>query len=379
MLLLKSTCLAIDFWFRVVYMVKDAIKRVICELTSLNGVSGFEQQVVKRMAEKLQPVADQVEIDNFGNIYAIKEGTKAGPTLMVAAHSDEVGAIVNEILSNGLLRFKTIGVVSDAILPATRVKVADINGVIGSIPAHLEMGAAPGMINNQASLSIDVGAASAEEVRAWGIEIGTPVAFAGEVTDLGNPDRICGRAIDDRVGCAIILRTFHELNDVDFAGKVVGVITVQEETTMSGARIAANRLRPDCAIAVDTVPASDTLTGGSVKFAIGRGPVIQLGDGVQKAFVGSIAHPAMKQVILQTAKDLGIPVQLAAEIGQWTTDAAAIHASASGVPTGYISIARRYAHSPVEVMDLNDAANAVRLLKGVIHGLGDIDLRFVSL
>lgn len=358
--------------------MKDDLKRLLVELTSLPGVSGFEQQVVRRVAEKLQETSDKVEVDKFGNVYAFKEGSADGPTLMVLAHADEVGAIVSEILPNGLLKFKTIGVVSDAILPATRVKVAGINGVIGSIPAHLEMGSTFGIVNSQATLSIDIGAASAEEARSWGIEIGTPVTFAGEIAEMGNPDRICGHAIDNRVGCAIIIRLLEELKNIDFPGKVVGVIAVQEETSMSGARIAANRIKPDCAIAVDTVPADDTSNRGSIKFAIGCGPVIQLGDGVQRAFVGNFAHPAIKQTILKAAAEQGIPVQLAAEIGHWTTDAAAIHTAGEGIPTGYISVPRRYAHSPAEVMDINDAVGAVQILKGVIGELGTINLRFVQ-
>lgn len=357
--------------------MKSALKRLLSKLTSLQGVSGFEQQVVKKVAEKLQGLADKVEVDHFGNVYAYKEGTADGPTLMVTAHADEVGAIVNEILPIGLLKFKTMGVVSEAVLPATRVKVAGINGVIGAVPAHLEM--TTGAATTRSLLNIDVGASSADEVRSWGIEIGTPVSFAGELVELGNPDRICNHAIDDRVGCAIIISLFEELSKMQIDGQVVGVITVQEETSMSGARIAANRLQPDCAIAIDTVPASDTITPEQLKFAIGRGPVIQLGDGVQQAFVGSVAHPAVKRAILEAAAKREIPVQLAVEIGNWTTDVAALHCAGKGVPCGYVSIPRRNAHSPVEVMDINDAVHAVQILKGVVEELGGLDLAFIRL
>lgn len=356
--------------------MKEDLKKILAELIPLQGVSGFEQDVVRNVSERLKKHADRVEIDNFGNVYATKEGGAPGPSLMILAHSDEVGGVVCEVLADGLLKFKTVGVVSDAVLPAARVRVGGINGVIVSMPAHLETGSAAGQPGYPGNLKIDVGAASAAEVKAWGIEVGTPVSFMGDLVELGNPDRICGHAIDDRIGCAIIIRLFQELENMSFAGKVYGVINVQEETTMSGAGIAAYRLQPDCAIAVDTVPANDT-AGGPVKFGIGRGPVIQLAEGVQRAWVGTMAHPALKGAILKAAAEVGVEVQLAAEVGHWTTDGAAVHRSGRGVPFGFISIPRRYAHSPAEVGDINDAVAAVRLLKGVINGLGGLDLRFV--
>ncbi|GFN22362.1 M42 family metallopeptidase [Thermanaeromonas sp. C210] len=359
--------------------MKEDLKRILTELVALSGVSGFEQDVIRTVAKKIKPFADNVEIDNFGNVYAVKEGLRPGPTLMVAAHADEVGGIVSEILPNGLLRFQTIGIVSEAVLPATRVIVNGINGVIGSEPAHLERKAASGEGGSYSQLYIDIGANSDVEVREWGIEVGCPVSYAGALMELGTPDRICGHAIDNRIGCAIVIRLFQELGTLRFAGKVYGVITVQEETTMSGARIAAARLQPDCAIVLDTVPAADTSAEGAGKFGIGRGPVIQLAEGVQRAYVGTIAHPAVKGAILRAAAERGIRVQLAAEVGHWTTDAAGLHIAGKGVPTGFISIPRRYAHSPAEVMDINDAVGAVELLKGVISGLGTLDLRFVSL
>ncbi len=359
--------------------MKDSLKQTLAALVALPGVAGFEQEVVKAVAASLTRFADHVDIDNFGNIYALKEGRSPGPSLAIFSHSDAVGAIVNEVLPSGLLGFRPVGVVSESVLPATRVCVKGINGVIGAAPAHLEVGASGNQGGSRSGLHIDIGATSDAQVRGWGIEVGTPVSFVGELTELGNPDRLYGPSLDDRIGCAIVIELFQELANAQFAGKVYGVVTVQEETTMSGARIAGARLQPDCAIAVDTVPANDTTAGGSAKFTIGGGPVIQLAEGVRGAFVGTVAHPAVKSAILGVAGEQGIKVQLAAEIGNWTTDASAIHVAGKGIPTGFISIPRRYAHSPVEVMDINDAVSAVHLLKGVINGLGGLDLRFVRL
>lgn len=352
--------------------MKEELVKLLEQLVTLKGVSGFEQEVVKAIVSIMGPYADEIEVDDFGNIYAVKRGRCEGPRLMLVAHSDEVGAIINEVLPNGMLRFKLIGVLSNLTLPATMVKVGNITGVIGCIPAHLENS----NTDRRLDLHIDIGASSAEEVISMGIDIGTPVSFLGDLVPLGNPDRVCGHAVDNRIGCALIIQLFKELASSDFVGTLYGVFTVQEETTMTGARIAAGRVLPDCAIAVDTVPADDTSNVLAPKFTIGGGPVIQLAEGVQRAYVGTIAHPSVKRAILEAAHNENIKVQLAAEISHWTTDAAAIHSVGKGIPTGFISIPRRYAHSQTEVLDVNDAVLAVRLLERVVKDLEHLKISF---
>lgn len=355
--------------------LKHSIKETLRELVDISAVSGFEQDVAAIMAQKLGEYADEVFVDNMGNVYAAKDGGLPGPSIMFAAHADSVGGLVTEILDSGLIRFQPVGLVSLASLPATRVLVNGVNGVIGAVPGHF--GAAAENADPGVAPCIDVGAPDADTVRSWGIDVGSPVAFAGGLVELGNSDRLCSQAIDDRIGCVLLLLMLRDLATRRFAGKVHAVVTVREETNMGGARVAATRLAPDCAIAVDTVPASDTLPGGAGKFALGRGPVVQLAEGVQGAFVGTMAHPAMKEAILRSAASQGIRVQLSAEVGRWTTDASAIHLAGVGVPTGFVSVPRRYAHSPGEVMDLNDAVGALEVLKGVALSLDSLDIRFV--
>lgn len=357
-------------------LLKERIRELLRELVDIRGVSGFEQDIAWAISAKLGEVADDVCIDNMGNVYAVKDGGLPGPTIMLAAHADSVGGIVTEILGNGLVRFQPVGLVSLSSLPSTRVWVGKTRGVIGAVPGHFKSGSDG--TSTSSAFSVDVGASNSTEVKAFGIDVGSPVSFAGSLVELGNPDRLCSQYVDDRIGCALLLLLLRDIAHERFAGKVNVAITVREETNMAGARIAATRLEPDCAIAVDTVPASDTLPGGSGKFGLGLGPVIQLGEGVQGAFVGTMAHPGMKDAILRSASAQGIQVQLSAEVGRWTTDAAAIHASGCGIPTGFVSVPRRYAHSPNEVMDLNDAASALKILKGVVLSLGNLDLRFVK-
>jgi len=356
---------------------KFQLVQLLKELCQIHGVSGYEQQVVAGLKKKLAENADEVNVDVFGNVIALKRGTGKGRSLMLVAHADEVGGVVNEILPNGLLRFGKIGFVSETVLPAAKVWVGEVPGVVGAKPAHLESPLEHGRVTPIQQLHIDVGASSPEEVKKLGIEIGSPVSFAGELSELGNPDRLCGRAIDDRVGCVALLELMRRLKNIEPAGDIYAVISVREETNMSGAAMAASALKPDMAIAIDTVPADD-IVPGRCKFAIGRGPVIQLIEGVQTAYVGTIIHPAVKDAIFEAAKTAGVDIQLAAEAGNWTTDAASIHVSAGGIPTGFISIPRRYAHSPGEVVDINDVVGAIDILTALTKVMANIQLRFIE-
>ncbi|MGI6365511.1 MAG: M42 family metallopeptidase [Bacillota bacterium] len=328
------------------------------------------------MKRLLAKYADEISVDVFGNVVAKKNGLGIGPSVMLVAHADEVGGVVNEVLPNGLLRMRKIGFVSETVLPATKVWVGEVPGVIGAKPAHLELPGEQGKVTPINQLHIDVGAASPEEVRRLGIDIGSPVSFAGELTELGISDRLCGRAIDDRVGCAILLELLREMKDTP-AGDVYVVISVREETNMSGAAMVAAGIMPNFAVALDTVPADD-IEPGRNKFAIGDGPVLQLIEGVQTAYVGTIIHPAVKAAIQEAAERAKVHLQLSAEVGYWTTDAAAIHTSGRGIPTGFVSIPRRYAHSPGEVVDINDVVDAVSLLASLVNNLSGIRLEFID-
>ncbi len=145
---------------------------------------------------------------------------------------------------------------------------------------------------------------------------------------------------------------------------------------MTGAQLLANRLQPDCAITIDTAPIND-IYANAPDLTIGRGPVIQLMDGVFSAFTGNATHPGMKSAIINAAKKANIPIQLCAEVGSWVTDADRIHSAAYGIPTGYISIPRRYAHSASELLDIRDAEATVNLIVAVINNMEEINLSFI--
>jgi endoglucanase len=258
----------------------------------------------------------------------------------------------------------------------------DIHGVIGAPPAYLEGRTNQDKARHTENLFIDIGARDEAEARTWGVSEGDQVTFVNPPWQLGSSERICGKAIDDRIGCAVLLQLMTNLASVQVPLTVCAVISVQEEATMSGAGMVSYRVQPDFAVALDTVPSFDTPDASfldAAPIALGNGVVLQLAEGVPQAYRGTFVHPGVRDLLIRTAIQERIPYQLSALYGYWTTDAAAVHDSRSGIPTGFVSIPRRYAHSPSEVLDINDAVAALRLLEAVVLKTGvDVDLRFVA-
>lgn len=345
---------------------KDAIKKHLLPLLTLSGVPGREAQVIRYMRDALSPLVDEVRVDPMGNVFAVKRGSRKGPRVMIAAHSDEIGLIVKSIEKNGFIRFDKEGGVGDNWLPARLVNVAGHLGVVGVKAGHLSTEKERTEVKRHTELYIDMGAKSREEVLAMGIKPGAQATFVSPPVFL-NDDLIVSKALDDRVGCAVMLALLESLRGQEFAGELHCVVTVQEEVGLRGATVAAFEIAPDMAIALDTVPAGDTPDINFTKelpVAIGEGPVLQITSGGTGGR-GLIADSTVLSMLEGAAKGAGVPYQFTTFTGG-NTDATAMHLSRSGIPSGAVTIARRYSHSPVEFMDLRDAVAAHDLLKHLI-------------
>ena len=345
---------------------KDTIKRHLLPLLDLAGTSGREAQVVKYMRDALSPLTDEIKVDPMGNIFAVKRGTKHGPRLMIAAHSDEIGLIVKSIEPNGFIRFDKAGGVGDNWLPARLVEVAGRIGVVGVKAGHLSTEKERTEVKRHTELYIDIGAKSREEAMAMGVRPGVQATFVSPPTFMSE-DLIVSKALDDRVGCAVMLALLESLQGQAFAGELHCVVTVQEEIGLRGAIVAAFEVAPDIALALDTVPAGDTPDVNFSKelpVAIGKGPVLQITSGGAGGR-GLVADSTVLSMLISAAKAASVPYQLTTFTGG-NTDATAMHLARSGVPSGAVTIPRRYSHSPVELMDLNDAASAFELLRTLV-------------
>ncbi len=345
------------------------------DLVNLTGPSGQEEDVARHLVRKLEHLADEVRVDALGNVIAHRKGKGTGPSLVISAHMDEIGFIVRRIDPDGYLRFEKLGGHDDRILLAQRVWVRGakgrLMGVIGCKSAHLSVGDRDRVVKHT-EMYIDIGARNADDVRAMGVSVGDPVGYVGELAEVGlNTGRYIAHGLDDRAGCALQLHLLEELREVELAGDLYAVFSVQEEVGLRGARTAGQAIQADVALAIDMTAADDTPDTGTRHLRLGEGPGIKIMDN------SLLAHPAIRRALLRAAEAAGVTTQpeILTGIG---TDAGALHQAGPGAPTGALSVANRYTHSPIEMVDIRDLEGAYALLKRFVLDLPGADLSFIS-
>ncbi|MBW2057684.1 MAG: M42 family metallopeptidase [Deltaproteobacteria bacterium] len=340
------------------------------QLCSRFGVSGFENEVRNWISQTVRPLADRTETDVLGNLTAWINPDRDF-TLMLDAHMDEIGLMVSHVEEGGFLRFALIGGWDPRVLPGQQVEIRPagergFRGVIGALPPHLQRPEEEKQPWKVEDLFIDVGAESKEAVRAMGIGPGTPATLAYPFHALeGN--RVMGKALDDRVGCAVLIRCleYFSENRPDFT--VVANFAVGEEVGLRGAKTAGYTIQPDLALVVEGTTAADTPGTPAHKCParLCHGPAISVADR------SIIVNPALVRFMEEAAVRLGIPWQHKIPLSG-ATDAGAIHLSRGGVLTGVISVPCRYIHSPSSVLALTDLEHTVALVLEVARRAPEI-------
>lgn len=329
------------------------------KLCNAHGISGFENNVAEIMEKEFRKSCESVEMDNFGNIIAAKG--KGKKKIMLAAHMDEIGLMVKHINKNGYISFVKIGGIDDRILLNQRIiiksKSGDLVGVIGSKPPHLQKDEERKKIIKHDEMFIDIGAKDEKSAKKM-VEIGDPVIFEPNFGRL-NKNLMYGKAVDDRLGCYSLIKIMEKIPR-NINATVYAVGTAQEEVGLKGARVAAFKLNPDYAFAVDTTIAGDTpqLKETESNLKIGGGPAITITEASGR---GVVSHPKLRELLVKTAKKYKIPYQIDVLEGGMT-DGAIIYLTREGIPTGVISIPCRYIHSPTGVFDIRDIDNSVKLV-----------------
>ena len=324
----------------------DLIKR----LAQTYGPSGNEKKVAETIKSILEGKVDEIRTDAMGNLICVKKGS--GKKIMFAAHMDEIGIIVTYIDESGFLRFGNVGVLPQLIIMGQRVRFE--NGTIGVIWYEENI---DNMKNaTLEKMYIDIGASSREEAEKM-VKVGDMGIFVGE-TVLQN-GKIISKALDDRLGCAILVET--ALRNVETDNEIYYVFTTQEEVGLRGAKTAAFGIVPDMALALDVCDTGDTPNCKPMSVKMGKGPTVKIKDR------SVISHPEVKDRLIRAAEKANIPYQLEVSL-YGGTDAGSIHITAGGIPSGGISIPTRFIHDASEMADMNDVENAVRLLCEFIKG-----------
>ena len=331
--------------------MKDTIKKLV----EAYGPSGYEDQTRAIIRQEIEGLADEIRVDSLGNLIA-RKGVAApdGLTVMLAAHMDEIGVMVSYVDDKGFARFTTIGGVSPNTLIGNRVRFSD--GTVGTVNIDEGLGAWRNRALDITKMYIDIAANTVDDAP---VQVGDAAGFLRAMDEAG--DRLIAKSMDDRVSCAVLIETIRQL---DARGKtphaVYFVFSVQEEVGLKGARTSAYGIDPDLGIAVDVTRTGDTPEATPMAVALGDGPAIKIMDS------GMLAHPVVKDLMIERAETAQIPYQLEV-LRAGTTDAAAIQLARAGVPSGCLSIPTRHVHTPSEMVDLNDVRNAVKLLVEVLR------------
>lgn len=328
------------------------------KLTEANGVSGNEKEVRNLIIKEIEDYVDSIKVDKIGNIIVHKKGKSNDKCLMVTAHMDEVGLIVKDIDSNGFLKFMTVGGIDKRILVSKKVTIGDkkISGVIGAKPIHLQNKKEWTKALNIDDLYIDIGANSGDDSKKY-VDIGDYVAFKTEYREFGD-NLVKAKALDNRVGCALLIELIKEVRDIEF----YGVFTVMEEIGLRGAGPAAFDIEPDIAIVLEGTLCYEMpkLESHLIPTKLNEGPAISLIDRT------TVYNQELRNKVVKIAEDNKINYQYR-KTAMGGNDSGKIHTSKLGSTTLTLSVPCRYIHGPVSVMSKNDYRNTFDLLVKVVN------------
>ena len=325
------------------------------------GAPSNEYDVADTFADRIEEYVDDVDIDAQGNVIATSEGADDAPEVMLAAHTDELALLVDGVTEDGFLEYTKVAGHYKGNFPGQRVVVGpdETLGVLGPKSRHY-MSEAEKETVDEASLTIDIGASSPAEVAELNVEPGDFATWDREYDHLSN-GRITGRALDDRIALAILVAVARE---ADTDATVHYAATVQEEVGLRGARMAGHAVDPDVGVALEIFPADDYPAADEPdpSAKLGEGPVVEFADGTSEYLFGGVLVDRETRTWLERGADAaGVEVQETVMVGG-STDATELQQVRGGRHAGAIAVPCRYAHSPVETLDLSDANETVATL-----------------
>ncbi len=330
------------------------------KLCKIDATSGDEWAVRDFIIDNIKGYCDY-SIDNLGNIICFKKGkNKTDKRIMLDAHMDEIGFIIKSITPDGFLKFSNVGGIDTAVMLGRQVLIeGKINGIIGLKPVHLSGAEERKKLPEAESLYIDIGASSGKEAKE-AVSVGDRAVMCSDYTQ--NGDKIISKALDDRVGCAVLIDIIKTYDKYDF----FAVFSVQEEVGARGAKVATFSVKPQSAIVLEGTTAAD-LSGVPTESR-----VCELGGGVAVSFMDR--GTVYDKNYYNAAINSGLKVQTKSAVAGGN-NSGTIHLSGSGVRTIALSVPCRYIHSANSVADKKDIMSAREVAEYLLNGIasGEID------
>lgn len=339
------------------------LSALLKKLTEAHGISGYEGPVREVVRQEFARYSHEVRVTKMGSVAGIRNGSGPAPRrkVMLSAHMDEIGLMVTGVEKGFLKIAKVAG--SDARVMLGQPVVVhgrrELPGVIGSRPPHLLPPDERDRVLPFDKLFVDVGLPEAQVKRL--VRVGDLVSIHREACKLKG-GLFSGKALDDRASVAAVALCLETLASLQHKWDVIGVASVQEETTFLGAATSAYGVQPDIAIAIDVTFGEQSDVSKPDAVDMGKGPAIGIGPNF---------HPKLTQALVDTAGALEMPYQMDSLPGPSGTDAWPIQVAREGIPTALLSIPLRYMHTPVETVVLKDVERTGKLMAEFIAKLDD--------
>lgn len=345
----------------------DETLELLKALTEAPGIPGYEAPIRALTRRYLQPLGELTQ-DKIGSVICRKTGSESAPKVMLAGHLDEIGFMVKHITKEGYIRFLPLGGWFDQVLLGQRVVIhtrqGEVVGVIGSKPPHLLPQEERTKVVKKEEMYIDIGATSQAEVEAAGVRPGDPIVPRADFVALAPGKTYLSKAFDDRVGVALMISALQALQTQAHPNTIYAAATVMEEVGVRGATTSVRTIDPDVAIVLESDIAGDVpgIKPEQSSVKLGSGPTVLIYD------ARMIPNLKLRDLVIDTAAEIGIPLQLSYVEGG-ATDGAAIHLHHIGVPTVVIGVAARHIHSHGSIIHRDDYDNAARLLIALLTRL----------
>ncbi len=351
------------------------------------GPSGFERDAALLLKDYVSPYCDGVTTDKLGSVLFTKRGSSQAPVVLLPGHIDEVGFVVSGISKEGFLAFTTVGGWFDQVLLAQRVTVRTekglLPGVVSSKPPHILPPEEREKVVKLDKMYIDIGASSKEEALEMGVRVGDPVVPESGFTTIRKPvieegtvkgeaTLAMGKAFDDRIGAFVAAEVVRRLAEerIDHPNTVVGAGTVQEEVGLRGARTTAWLADPDVCLTLEVDIAQDIpgVEADRALVKMGSGPSLLTFDS------SMVPNQALKELVIATAREQGIPLQLSL-MPRGGTDAGMIHLTRVGCPSVVLGVPTRHIHSHVGILHLDDVERLIDLVVALVRRLDESTVR----
>ncbi|WP_203663146.1 aminopeptidase [Lacticaseibacillus sp. 53-4] len=331
--------------------------KLLEKLSNADGVASNEQAVRAIIKEEPADYRDTFTFDGIGSLMVTKPSKeKDAPTLMFAAHMDEVGFMIRYISDIGMAYLQALGGVEDRakhseIVRATTASGKKIEGVLNSTQDAA---------GNITQTYVDFGFNSKEEFLASGLDVGDMVVFASDYRELTPEGVVAGKAMDDRSGCFSLIRAMQALKDEDLPVNVVAAFTGSEEVGTRGGRLTSHIVDPDLFFAIDVAKNPELDRGFMNTRKIGQGPMFEFYDKTM------VPNPKLIRLLRQVADNAGLPYQKDMFKGGGT-DAGTAHLENNGTASAVLGLPLRYCHNPYSLASKRDLETMSKLVQELAH------------